>query len=182
MSQAYINATKHTFEAVEFCISNAKVIPALILIYTLIDNASWLSERDRKKRVGERFRYWVDSYLLPNSDIKCTSKELYSARCSILHTLTTDVTKEEVGVRGIQYAFGDIEAEPLQEKLDSMKINVAVVIHINDLYSAYRKSLDIMFKAIQSNDEWKLEVDLRASKAFASLHGDDAIEFTENRI
>lgn len=74
---------------IEACIEKNLTLPSLILIYSAIDTAGWLDsdERDATRR---SFTDWVDRYLLSVRPLRCSSMDLYAARCGVFHTLTAD--------------------------------------------------------------------------------------------
>lgn len=64
---------------------------ALVLIYAAVDHVAWLADEKNK---GERidsagFEAWVQKYMLDKNQnllLGATSKDLWGARCGILHT------------------------------------------------------------------------------------------------
>ena len=80
MSQISLeNVFNEMFAAIDACLKADIKLPALLLAYTLIDIAGWLNS---EKSVGAGFTDWVEIYLLPNSALPCSSRELYDARQS----------------------------------------------------------------------------------------------------
>jgi hypothetical protein len=62
-----------------------------VLLYATIDALAWLSlPAEKAKTVRWDFKQWVETYLLPNSRLGCTSSDLYSARCGLLHSNTAE--------------------------------------------------------------------------------------------
>jgi hypothetical protein len=74
-----------------------KAKSALILLYSAIDILGALDSPDG---VATRatFRRWADRYMKPATTLGCSSLELYSARCGLLHNLspTTNLTRAGV--------------------------------------------------------------------------------------
>src|SRR4051812_2144145 len=92
---------------IEACLEKKLQLPTLVLLYTAIDVAAWLSNDDPTARVGKRFMAWVDQYLLKAKPLPCTSADLYAARCGVVHTLTADSDLSDQGkARRICYAWG----------------------------------------------------------------------------
>jgi hypothetical protein len=75
---------------IEACMEKGLQRPTLVLLYSAIDVAAWLSNDDPNAGVGKRFMGWVDRYLLKAKPLHCTAADLYSARCGLVHTLTSD--------------------------------------------------------------------------------------------
>ena len=105
------NVFNEMFAAINVCLKTNIKLPALLLAYSLIDIAGWLSSDE--KSVKTRFIGWVDKYMLPNNTLRCTSLELYTARCGLLHnySATSDLTSDEV--RRIFYAWRPSRADDL---------------------------------------------------------------------
>ena len=77
--------------AIDYCISENLIIPALVLIYSAIDSISWVASNKENQQVGKRFQAWVDTWMLHKYPLPCTALELYAARCGILHTLSPEL-------------------------------------------------------------------------------------------
>ena len=91
LSQAAIfQSLLQLFTSIDSCIERKVQLPTLILIYAGIDSIAWLGAENVSGPVGVRFMAWVDRYLLTAKPLACTSADLYSARCGILHSLTGD--------------------------------------------------------------------------------------------
>ena len=158
------------FLAIECCIKNRYLRPTLILIYSGIDIMAWLNLPENQKDVKqEDFKDWINTYLIPNSDILCTADDIYSARCSILHSFTSESKKTREGnARMIFYSYGKKKAEELQEMLNTKSID-AVALNIDYFYEAFRKAV-ICFKRDLLNDSERAEIVYkRGDKFFMSL-------------
>ena len=83
--QSFYQNLKTLFLAIETCIQDKRILPALMLIYSGVDI---LASLEQGKSTRSSFIKWVDEYLLKAHSFPCTSLELYAARCGILHTLT----------------------------------------------------------------------------------------------
>ena len=74
-------------KAIYFCLENQCLVSAITLIFAAIDALSALTRpKDKKKTTREYFISWVDRYIKPEETLNCTSIDLYSARCGVLHT------------------------------------------------------------------------------------------------
>lgn len=124
--------------AINDCLENRYLIPALILIYSAIDSVSWLSTGDTQN-VAKRYQNWVDLWMLQKYPLPCTAKEIYSARCGVLHTLTPNSTLTDKGVRKIAYAWGDASESDLEEPINRLGRDTSLVtIHIDSLFYSFR--------------------------------------------
>ncbi len=83
----------------------------LILIYCGIDAMSYLNMPTNQAEVhADDFIQWVEEYLSPNlknSTTQVTGKELYIARCAVVHTYGVEALKTKSGsARAIGYMIG----------------------------------------------------------------------------
>src|SRR5438128_496386 len=79
---------KQITAAAELCISARLNTPALILLYSAIDAASWLCAEYPDGPVQKYFVAWVEKYLLATGRFKCSALDLWAARCGIVHTFS----------------------------------------------------------------------------------------------
>lgn len=105
---------------------------------------------------GEDYKKWVSMFLLPNlEDYNCTEKEIYLARCSVLHTYSA-VAKHQKNNRIVSYTCGEKgylnrlnriipEFEVMSEKI--------VLINIGDLVNGYINGTSSFFKQIEKSKE-----------------------------
>jgi Bacteriocin-protection, YdeI or OmpD-Associated len=84
------------FEAIVYCYRKEFLMPCLVLLYSGIDVAASL-EPSAASGVGERFEKWVERYMLKGTSLPCTARELYAARCAVVHTFTPDSNLSKSG-------------------------------------------------------------------------------------
>ena len=69
---------------------------AMILVYSGIDAFAWLNRPGNIEDVRRTdFEQWVDTYLLPDSGLNCSSSDLYAARCGLVHSKYQRVETEQ---------------------------------------------------------------------------------------
>lgn len=126
------------------CLQNKYWLSAVKLIYSGIDNLAWLSRvHDRLNVEKKDFKDFVNKYLLPSSGLRCSSEELYSARCGLLHSNTAESKISRSGMaRYLSYATGLSSEERGYEHILPESRHRHVVLNINKLYKAYNKSID----------------------------------------
>jgi hypothetical protein len=78
-----IKSTEDVEVCIEYAIERGMYMPALVLLYSAIDAAAWLSCK-QDKHTRKEFIEWVDKWVLPLNKLRCTATDLYSARCGIL--------------------------------------------------------------------------------------------------
>jgi hypothetical protein len=123
---------------IEYALKAEMFIPAVILIYSAIDAAAWLS-CDNDHHTRKDFISWVDAWMMPLGKLQCTATELYSARCGILHTFTskTSLTKQGAA-RQICYVNRASTVAEMDGYLRRVNKTGYVSIHLNDLYDSYK--------------------------------------------
>jgi hypothetical protein len=140
---------KIQFDAITLCYKNKFINPTLILIYTTMDTLSYLDRSNDKETVKKRFIRWLDSYLLlPNSELKCSSIDLYAARCSMVHSSTAESELSKTGqAKEIYYSLGYndnftdiIERQKKGKKIVVVKLPV-LFLEFYDAYCRYIKTL-----------------------------------------
>jgi hypothetical protein len=92
-----VGTIQQRWEGMEACIKDDKVLPAMILAFTLIDSLAWLSAPKRNGTDKGRFAAWVKKWLFPIYNPELTAEELYSARCSLIHTLSSHSKQSQRG-------------------------------------------------------------------------------------
>lgn len=140
------------FRAIQLCLDNVLINSALILIYSVIDNISWLARESNQ--TGEYFTKWVDKYLIPNSDLKCSAIDFYAARCGMVHASKAESTLSIKGkAKQIFYSFGKTDVRVLQKAIKAIgQENEVKAIHINNLFDALKLSKNRYFRYLKNND------------------------------
>jgi hypothetical protein len=139
--EALIGNLDHLDGAIDTCLRERHIWPALALLYAGIDVVGSLEANpDRGSRAS--FTSWADRYMQPTVELGCTALELYGARCGLLHACTSESDLSKEGrVRPILYAWGQARAETLRElAARNLKEQVAVV-HVDDLRTLFRRAV-----------------------------------------
>jgi hypothetical protein len=98
-------------EAVICLLQNGFRLPAVMLVYTTIDQMAWLSIAGDDEAKGKDFIAWVKKYMLghQNKGLEAiTAGDLWGARCGLLHTATAESRSLKNGTANnkIAYAYG----------------------------------------------------------------------------
>jgi hypothetical protein len=131
----------------------------LVLLYAGIDAMAWLSIPEAREDVRSAdFMTWCDRYLLPGTDLRCSSEDLYAARCGLLHTFSGEARKIRTGqAKLLCYTYGTEPASALQEKLDFVAKGTgkadAIAVHIDSLVRAFLKGVERFDVALAENSE-----------------------------
>lgn len=93
-------------------------LPGLILLYSTMDILAWLSRPPTSGYsdvTAAGVLAWLDRFYLPGSGLPCTSHDLYAARCSLLHSLTSrSRLHHKMRARIINYAHGEADPSKLE--------------------------------------------------------------------
>ena len=156
-------------EAIELCMSKKITTSSLILLYSGMDILGWLEYGD-SLRSGQRFRNWVETYILPLPDSSCNSTDLYGARCGLVHTFTpySDLSKKGKA-RKILYAWGTSEIHDLNEMIDLANMNEYAPVKIEALIIAFRNGIKSFLSDLQETPEKAKVVYVRAASFFKNM-------------
>ena len=149
----------------------------LVLIYSSIDTLAWAVFGASTKNVGERFVKFCDEYLLTVENLKCTSLELYSARCSIVHNLGWESNLSTSGkARSIFYSFGTDNPSLAQEAYDKSYPGKFVAVRADDLLNAVESSVARLLSEAQVNPILRQRLNEAAGKQYMSLESKSSDE------
>ena len=169
------------FEAINVCLEKRLRSPALILLYSTIDIASWLCSDDRSVRA--RFTTWVEKYVLPGTTLKCNAVDLYGARCGLVHMYSAVSDLSAKGeARPLGYAHKPSRVEDLEELVDTgMKLKVDpslsfVPVQFEDLLEASRQGVATFLSELQTDNARAAKAYKKAVNIFTDLAAEDAAE------
>lgn len=145
------------FAAIVYCYQQKLLMPCLVLLYSGIDVVASL-EPSTAQTVRVRFEKWVERYVLSSGSLPCTAKELYAARCGVVHTFTPDSDISRAGnARIIAYAHGDADVKKLDEATALMgRQGIQVNVHLRDLIGAFHAGWETYLKEVTADiQRWK---------------------------
>jgi len=141
MIEVFYKGLLPVFKAIDLCMENKLILPALMLIYSSIDIVGSL-ERKEDESTKASFIRWVDNYMLKAKPLGCTALELYGARCGILHALAAESDLYKDGkVRMVIYAWGTAKSDHLKATSKLLERERDVVVHVSDLTEAFKLGL-----------------------------------------
>jgi hypothetical protein len=141
----------HTIQAAEHCLRQRQHMPALVLMYSLMDTLAWTAA-DAKRAVGvrRRFEAWISHWLLPHLQLtypELTAVDLYAARCAVLHSMTDDSDLSRRGkAKRIVYAWEIPEVEQLKSLTQSQPGGSYIPLQYAALLSSLVWSADRFIK------------------------------------
>ena len=161
------NSMGQLIAAIRMCLKNEQHLPALILIYSGIDIAGWFDSDNPNAKIKDTFISWVDRYVLVSEQLECTSTDLYSARCGLLHRLNPDSRISETGsARLIAYTCGTKTNIFKDAISDYNKTSEYVSIHIDDLFDAYLLGLEAFFNEVKKDHTRKAKISKKAKRYY----------------
>jgi hypothetical protein len=158
------------FAAIHHCYENELLMPCLVLLCSGIDVMASL-EASRGSGVGDRFENWVSRYMLKRKSLPCTAKELYAARCAVVHTFTPDSHISKIGnARVIGYVFGGADLKKLDEATVLLGRETGQVnLRIEDLIECFQNGCETYLQEALADSERRKEVMSQASIWTGSL-------------
>lgn len=160
---------QHLLSSINLCFKSQFITPSLLLIYATIDIMAWL-DRDKNHQDVQRsdFIKWVETYLLPNSQLSCTAIDLYAARCSLIHSYSAESRlSRESKASEIFYAWGASDEQDLQQLIDLEGSRDAKAVQVENLLAALKQGVE-QFIANTRHDQMVID---RAEKFFANMPG-----------
>jgi len=156
--------------SIDLCFKNRLVFSGLALLYSAMDILAWLSLPQSKNDVRrDDFMAWVDKYLLPKANLNCSAIDIYAARCSIVHSYSSESELSRSGMaHRLCYTIGNKDPKHLQEDLDSVNYD-SIVVHIDTLFLALRNAVNHFKQDIESDQELAARVFGRSETEFFTV-------------
>jgi len=159
-------------DAIDMCLGERSVMPCLILLYSAIDIMGSLSADNDKQRTTSSFKAWVNSYMLPGSNLRCTATDLYAARCGIVHSYSSESQLSKQGkAKMVWYAIQPAGADMLQERIDSIAElrGKAVAVQVETLVDAFKSGLKGFDRVVSRSRPLSTRVYGRAYRFFKGM-------------
>ena len=156
--------------AIKACYEKELITASLMLTYSTIDILAWLDRKTGQADVKPSdFINWVDTYLLPNSDLPCQAIDLWGARCGLLHSY---ISASRVSRKGkaleLHYCWGDASTKAHQECLDELGIN-AKSIKVEKLFGALENGIHHFLIDMGANPDKAKVVHERSKQFFKNV-------------
>lgn len=174
MKHVYHNVLQ-LIESIELLMEEQFISSVLILTYSAIDIVSSLSVKGDRDAQRRDFIEWVDKYLLPIPQTSCTGKDLYAARCSVIHILGSESLLSRKGeAKNIVYTWGNESVEKLQKNMNLIE-TPTIVIKIEVLIQSFREAVADFFEAAKDDRELWETIKKRSQKMFSNENFSDEI-------
>jgi len=145
-----------TIKATNLLYQNRLYGQMLVVLYSSVDSMGLLDAPPAQaKASGNTFKNWVKKYLLPNGQFEFNEVDFWSARCSVLHTLTSSSDLSNDGqAKEIQYYAGPKDSLMAQAFVTATKEiddGKHVPAHIEDMYASFLRGVELFASALLSN-------------------------------
>ena len=130
---------------IKMCQAHGLLSSAVAMSFVLIDTLSFLGMDETKtKQNNADFIQWVDNYLksAPNQTYQYDGKEVYGARCAMLHSYGSeaDYHAKNPGVK--KYGYHDADIHFYNPHVDSLLVLISTPSFINDVVIAAGKFVE----------------------------------------
>ena len=156
---------------IEGCFQSKFITPGLVLLYASIDIMASLHRPESHPDVTRSdFIEWVNDYLLPNQNLACTAMDLYAARCSLIHSYSSESRLSREGnAKPIFYAWGTGPTEYLENLIDTVGNSPRVALHVEQLLDAFRTGVERFQQRLHGDPNMSALVKDRTEKFFINM-------------
>lgn len=153
-----VNGQRGMITGIDACIHTQCLVSAVALVYSTIDALSALTRAQTADDTTRSvFIDWVNKYMnLQN--LACTAKDLYGARCGILHTYTPDSRLRRDGdAKAIVYKWRN-GPDPDPHRLIPLPAN-AITLIVEDLRTALGAAVAAFLRDIENDTALRAKVE-----------------------
>lgn len=156
------------------CLQVRQHLPALVLMYTLIDSLAWAASFGSKEGVRQRFESWASTWLIPKLAplaMSVTATDLYGGRCAVLHTLTGESDLSVSGhARKILYAWGTGKIEILDTAIRQSGKSEYVALHYDDLFTALLSAVELFLDRANNDPSLSSRLEQAAAQHYMNIN------------
>ena len=177
----YLEAFESLDNAVRLLLFEKKLtVPGLMLLFCNIDiYAGWSRPAEKPDVTRSDFISWVESYLLPGSSLECSGRELYGARCGLLHALSNESSlSRNDGVRELIFVNNaeNLPAIKYMIRDAGRELELKVVV-VQQLWEAFHRGTREFLEKLE-NDPVKAKLfEARGGKRLISIINDEDVEY-----
>ena len=159
-------------KTIDYCFKDDVNLTGLIVFYSAIDIMAWLSRDPHDSDVTRNdFIRWVNEFMIPGSGLACTAEELYSSRCSIIHSYApewgTGVNRRERETRKIIYVGGKGRGEVLEGHVSKQpEKDKTVLVYTDELVNSLKMAIERFSSSLSFNRALSELVYERSEKYF----------------
>jgi len=86
-----VNGKRGILQGIQACMDSKCLVSAVILMFSAVDTLAALTRPAGDQSTnGDVFKKWATVYLKPESNLGCSSIDLWGARCGVLHLYSPD--------------------------------------------------------------------------------------------
>src|SRR5437660_1143978 len=162
---------RERYQTISECFESGRVLPGLTLLYSGIDGMAWLGlPRTQEDVSGNDFVAWVDRYMLSGSTPPYNARDLYAARCAVLHTYTAVSRLSRQGqAKKLQYFFGDVDPVWVESHMTEEARRTSIVVPLSDLLELFEAGVERFTKQADTDPELGARVNERARQLYLAM-------------
>ncbi len=152
-----VNGKRGMLEGIQTCMVSECLVSAVTLMFSTIDALAALT-RPPDNRSTDRtvFKAWATEYLEPQSNLKCSSDDLWGARCGVLHLYSPESSSSFNGTaKPIYYQWA---AGPTTGTARSIPQG-SIVIEVETLHKAVKTGIKEFMQNIETDEGLRIKVD-----------------------
>jgi hypothetical protein len=155
----------HMLSAARRCLDERQIMPCLTLLYAGMDVMASLEAAPGEK-VNVSFKRWLETYLLPLTNWKCSAVDLYGARCAVVHTFTPDSDLSKRGdAKVIYYAHSGGDTAKLEQVSNDFNRN-AECLEVEDMIPRFYDAILKYMVEVAGDPIRKKAVEAKAGLSF----------------
>jgi len=141
----------------------SQYLQALVLVYSAIDTLAWASKISGDATRTD-FCEFVNKYMQPETNLGCTAKDLYGARCSILHSSAAESRLSREGkVSELWYVTSPASKVKIEERIKK-EGNNAKVIYFTSLVKQFTEASSKLSDEVSEDPERKIKCNERLNR------------------
>ena len=168
--------------AIGYCLEQGWTLSGLVMLYAAIDTMSCLYAPAGEEFVTrEHFLTWVDDFMVNCEEhlssrlfkktegvrlqipkLGCTSLELYSARCGLVHTYHAESKLVKRGVRRLYYVVGEVRPEDAIATIRPDLQAGCTVLHAGELFRLFVQAINVFKDAVYNDTDLHARVEERS--------------------
>lgn len=161
-------ALVHIVDEIKQCDANNITTASIAMSYVCIDALANLSRpAEKAKATRKDFIDWADAYIdaHPDQPYKYRGKDIYAARCALLHNFSSEAELHEDDPDTIKFSYHDGGKHYYDPNVDPRLVLIGAKSFVNDVVTAVEKFMD----ACRANSNLMGLVESRLDKVLAKI-------------
>ena len=148
---------------IDECITERRIFPSLMLLYSSIDILGSLQTQDGYA-TRDSFKDWVTNYLFRERTFSFDDNDLWGARCGIVHTMRYD-SQRGASLRTIVYGFRGYDTDIKRITDPTHEAGV----YIEELFDAFKKAYSKYLEDLENSPDVVVNTNLAKLPNFVDL-------------